>query len=499
MRSTAVQEWIDQAIVPEEIDRYLEGERDFIDQERMERELEEARNPDPKEIRDILAKSREIETLDTRETAALLNVKDPELWEEMGHTAGEIKKKVYDNRIVTFAPLYCSNLCVNDCTYCGFREGNPEEVRRILSMEEIARETEVLTSLGHKRLIVVYGEHPLSDASYMARSIETIYSVQTRGRKGVGQIRRVNVNAAPLKIRDFKPLLDVGIGTFQVFQETYHRERYAALHPGTVKGNYRWRLYAMHRAMEAGVDDVGIGALFGLYSWPFEVMGLVSHARELERRFDGVGPHTISFPRLNLSGGNDLAANTPYRVFEEDLKKIIIVLRLSVPYTGMILTAREPGELRRRLLPYGITQTDASTCIGIGGYAGASPDQKKEEQQFLLGDTRSLDEVIREFAEMGLITSFCTAGYRCGRTGDKIMGLLKSGREGKFCKLNAVLTFREWLDDYASEETRRVGEAVIRREMEEIAGDPEIRKMNLQGEFGTFYERISRGERDLYI
>ena len=499
MRSAAVQEWIDRAIAPEEIERYLDSGRDFIDEERIERELEEARNPDPKEIRDILAKSREIETLEPRETAALLNVKDPELWEEMGQVAGEIKRKVYDNRIVTFAPLYCSNLCVNNCLYCGFREGNPEEIRRTLSMEEIRKETEVLTSLGHKRLIVVYGEHPLSDASYMARSIETIYSVQTRGRKGVGQIRRVNVNAAPLKIEDFKPLREVGIGTFQVFQETYHRKRYGELHPGTIKGNYRWRLYAMHRAMEAGVDDVGIGALFGLYSWPFEVMGLVYHARELERRFDGVGPHTISFPRLNPSGGNQLSSNTPYRVFDEDLKKIIIVLRLSVPYTGMILTAREPGPLRHQLLPYGITQTDASTCIGIGGYTEALGGQKEEKQQFILGDTRSLDEVIREYAEMGLISSFCTAGYRCGRTGDKIMGLLKSGREGKFCKLNAVLTFREWLDDYASEETRKAGERVIARELAEIGEDSEICKMNLLGEFGSFYERISRGERDLYI
>jgi len=494
--------WMDSVIKEEEVRRYMDGEYDFIDDEQIWSKLLSNRNPDKKRIEDILQKSLAIETLTPDETAALLNVEDPELWDEIFKVAGEVKKKVYDNRIVTFAPLYCSNYCVNNCLYCGFRRENLREKRRKLSLEEVKEETKVLAGkIGHKRLIVVYGEHPLSDARYIADTIEAIYSVKVPTRNGFGQIRRVNVNAAPMSIDDLRLLRDVGIGTYQVFQETYSHELYAKVHPeGTIKHDYRWRLYCMHRALEAGIDDVAIGVLFGLYDWRFEVMGLLYHARELEKRFDGIGPHTISFPRLKPAAEAPFVQETKYKVSDEDFKKLVAVLRLAVPYTGLILTARETADIRRQLIPLGITQTDASTKIGIGAYSENYDEQEIERQQFIIGDPRSLDEVIRELAEMGYITSFCTAGYRCGRTGDRIMKLLRSGKEGKFCKLNAILTFREWLDDFASEQTRHVGEQIIEKEIEEVRMQvPENYSETVFNELLKYYERIKNGERDLYF
>lgn len=490
--------WMDMVIKEGEITKYMENGKDFINDEEIWEKLRKNQNPDPSRIREILQKSLSIETLTPDETAALLNVKDPELWEEIFDVAAKVKKKVYDNRIVTFAPLYCSNLCVNNCVYCGFRRDNHVIKRRVLTLEEVRREAEVLAGeIGHKRLIVVYGEHPKTGVEYIRDTIETIYSVKVKTRNGYGQIRRVNVNAAPMSIEELKILKEVGIGTYQVFQETYHHETYAKLHPkGTIKHHYQWRLYCHHRAIEAGVDDVGLGALFGLYDWRFEVMGLVYHARELEKRF-GIGPHTISFPRLEPAANTPFVQETKYKVSDEDFKKLIAVIRLSVPYTGMILTAREPAHIRREILASGmVTQTDASTKIGIGAYSERLSKQELERQQFEIGDPRSLDEVVRELAEMGYITSFCTAGYRCGRTGERIMSLLKTGKEAILCKLNAVLTFREWLDDFASEETKKVGEKVIQKELEELKTmvSPQVYSKLME-----YYERIKNGERDLYF
>lgn len=498
-QTTTVQEWAEQVIRPEEIGKYLIDGKDFINPEEIERQLEAAVNPEPQRIRDIIAKSLSITRLEPEETAALLNVTDPELLAEMGAAGGEVKRRVYDNRIVTFAPLYCGNLCVNNCLYCGFRKDNAGEKRQYLGMEKIRAEAEALAALGHKRSIVVFGEHPSTDAAYMAEAIRTIYEVRVKARKGWGAIRRVNVNAAPMKIDDLKKLHEAGIGTYQVFQETYHKETYRRVHPSGPKADYRWRLYALHRAMDAGIDDVATGALFGLYDWRFEVMGLLYHAIDLERHFSGIGPHTISFPRLNPAEGSSLAEHPEYRVSDDDFKKLITVIRLSVPYTGMIITARESAQLRREAIPLGCTQTDASTRIGIGAYSERYTAQEKDRQQFLLGDTRSLDEVIREFAEMGLITSFCTAGYRCGRTGDKIMGLLKTGTEGKFCKLNAVLTFREWLDDFASPETKAAGEKVIAKEIAAIRQMDFYKQSKLLQLFEDSYEKVEEGGRDLYL
>ncbi len=494
--------WIKKVIKEEEYKKYMNGEKDFINDDEIMQKIEKNKNPDPSKIRNIMKKSLEIQTLSPDETASLLNVTNPLLWEEIYETAAKIKKKVYDNRVVTFAPLYCSNYCVNNCLYCGFRRDNKEEVRRRLTLEEVKRETGVLAGkIGHKRLIVVYGEHPLSDAKYIANTIQAIYSVKAKTKNGYGSIRRVNINAAPMSIEDLSMLKEIGIGTYQVFQETYHHETYKKVHPsGTLKSNYQWRLYSMHRAFEAGVDDVAIGALFGLYDWKFEVMGLLYHAIELEKRF-GVGPHTVSFPRLTPAKNAPYVQKTKYKVSDENFKKLIAVIRLSIPYTGLIVTAREPARVRNEVLPM-CTQTDASTRIGVGAYSlwGKEKEQKLNRQQFLIGDDRELDTVVRELSEMGYITSFCTAGYRCGRTGKNIMELLKSGKEGSFCKLNAILTFREWLDDFASEETKRAGEKIIKREMEEVkksatrAYSPQVVE-----ELENYYKRIKNGERDLYF
>jgi len=490
------QTWADRRIVREEIDRYLRDGQHFIPHDAIEAALRAARAPEWTQLEDILQKSLAVQDLSPAEVASLTRVTDPDMLARMKETALAVKLKVYDNRIVTFAPLYLGNYCVNNCAYCGFKTDNIEAQRRVLDKAEIQREVQVLAGqIGHKRLIVVYGEHPKNDIDYILQSIRDIYDVRIPTRHGVGNIRRVNVNAPPFSVADLARLKDVGIGTYQVFQETYHRPTYERLHPSnTIKGDYLWRLYCMHRALEAGVDDVGIGALFGLYDWRFEVMGLVYHARELERA-TGIGPHTISFPRLEPALHASLSETSPYRVSDADFFKIMMIIRLAVPYTGMILTARETPEIRHEAIQMGVTQVDASSKIRIGGYDLGQQEQQQDSQQFILGDPRSLDEVIRELAQMGYISSFCTAGYRCGRTGKCIMDLLRDGAEGKFCKLNAVLTFREWLDDFSSEETRRVAEPVMEQEIREIKDT----MPGIYNKFKAYYDRICRGERDLYL
>lgn len=488
--------WIDSRIQPYQFEKYLKNGKDFISLANIPQRLRESKAPSGSQLSDILNKSLAIQNLTLDETATLLNVSDKDSLAEMRDTASKVKKKVYDNRIVTFAPLYLGNKCVNNCAYCGFRDENQHTKRKILSKQEILNEVKALTGrIGHKRLIVVYGEHPDTGIDYIVDSIKAIYSVSAKTKKSTSSIRRVNVNAPPLSVEELKILNEAGIGTYQVFQETYHNDTYAQVHPAyTLKGDYLWRLYAMHRALEAGIDDVGIGALFGLYDWKYEIMGLAAHAWELENTF-GIGPHTVSFPRL------ETAENTPYvkksfqNVTDEDFKKIITVIRLAIPYTGMILTARETPEIRREALNLGITQTDASSKIGIGSYSDKNDAQQGEKQQFFLGDTRTLDEVVYEQAMAGCITSFCTAGYRCGRTGKSIMKLLRTGAEGKFCKLNAVLTFREWLDDFASPKTKEAGEKLIEKEIAEI----KTQNPAYFNEFMGYYEKIKNGERDIYI
>ena len=490
--------WIENRIRPEETDKYLDGAGDFIDDILITRLVQDEREPDPAAVRDILAKSLAVQTLTLPELATLVRVRDPAVYAEMKAAAGAVKRKVYDNRIVTFAPLYLSSTCVNNCVYCGFRASNPAQVRRILDLDEVRRETAALAGkLGHKRLVVVYGEHPDSDADYIEETIRAVYSVKVPTRRGFGQIRRVNVNAAPMPIGELKRLQACGLGTFQVFQETYDRRVYARVHPAnTVKGDFRWRLTCMHRAQEAGIDDNGMGVLYGLADWRFELLAQLAHAREMER-FCGIGPHTLSFPRLEPACNTPFADRPENLISDDDFERVVVCARLAVPYTGLIITARESPAMRRRLAPLGVTQMDASANVGVGAYSRDADTsvQESERQQFVLGDSRSLDEVIREWASNGWITSFCTAGYRCGRTGKCIMDLLRTGAEGKFCKLNAILTFKEWLDDFATPETQAVGDALVRRELEEVrtgnpAAYPRLREA---------YDRIAAGERDIYF
>jgi len=503
MSQVSAKDWIRDVIKTDENSRFLQSGKDFINNELLSNALNNNQNSTKEEIRAIIQKAKDIQSLTIDETAKLLFVTDNDLWNEINEAALEIKRKVYDNRIVFFAPLYCSNLCVNNCAYCGFRTENEHEKRRILTLDEIRKETEFVLDNGHKRVIMVYGEHPQSDVHYMADTIRAVYSVERKapisGR--ISSIRRVNINAAPMSIDDLKLLKQAGIGTYQVFQETYHKETYAKVHPSnTLKGDYQWRLYALHRAQEAGVDDVSIGALFGLYDWRYEVLGLVSHAADLERVF-GVGPHTVSVPRITPALGSPLSTESKYLVNDDDFKKVVAVLRLALPYPGLIITARENPEIKRELIKLGCTQTDASTKIGIGAYQEAKNTKDLSSEQFTIGDPRSLDEIIKEVAEMGMISSFCTAGYRCGRTGDKIMGMLKHCVEGKFCKLNAVLTFREYLDDYASPETKALGEKLVEQEIGEIRNQNFFMKNEgrIFNEFMKDYEFIKQGSRDIYI
>ena len=500
---TSAADYTKNFIVQGEIDKYLPGGRHFIDDALITRLIAETdgQQPDPARVREIIAKSETTrETLLPEETAVLMQVTDPELFEEMRAAADRIKRAVYDNRIVVFAPLYMSNLCVNGCRYCGFREGNALQRRRVLTMDELKEEVDVLAGrIGHKRLIAVYGEHPTTSTEYIAETIETCYNRDVRApRTGckVG-IRRVNVNAAPLPVADLKVLRAVGIGTFQVFQETYNRKLYEQMHPAwSVKGNYDWRTTCFHRCLEAGVDDVGLGVLYGLCDWRYELLATVLHARDLERWFN-IGPHTLSFPRLEPASGTRVPEESPWLIDDATFARILVIARLSVPYTGIIVTARESPASRNRVLDHGMTQPDCSSNIAIKGYSDFAneAEQDKSRQQFMLGDNRSLDEMVRYLAGRGLITSFCTAGYRCGRTGGCIMDALKTGREGKFCKINAILTFREWLDDFASPETKAIGEEIIQKELAEVKEWlPKFYPTVLQQ-----YEATCRGERDLFF
>ena len=498
------QDYRENFVIQAEIDKYLPGGKHFIDEDLINRTLadSDAAEVDPARIREIIARSEQTcETLPIADVAQLMRVTDPGLLEEMRAAADRIKKKVYDNRIVFFAPLYVANPCVNGCRYCGFREGNAAQKRRILTMDEVREEIDVVAGrIGHKRLIAVYGEHPKTSTEYIAETIQTIYNHPCKAPKtgaSVG-IRRVNVNAAPLPVDDLKVLHEVGIGTFQVFQETYNRKLYEQMHPAwSVKGNYDWRTTCFHRCMEAGVDDVGLGVLYGLCDWRFEVLATVMHAHDLERWFN-IGPHTISFPRLEPASGTRVPEESPWLIDDDTFARIVTIMRLAVPYTGIIITARERPESRNRLLDCGMTQLDCSSNIAIKGYSDFANEahQEKERQQFMLSDNRSIEEMVKYLASRGTITSFCTAGYRCGRTGGCIMDALKTGREGKFCKINAVLTFREWLDDFAKDpETIRIGEELIHKELAGIEEwlpkfYPTVKKQ---------YDATCRGERDLFF
>ena len=464
-----------------------EGLESFIPTEKIEELLQSEQNPSESQIREIIAKSLEKNRLAPEETAALLNVSNPELKKLIRDGAHELKKTIYGNRIVLFAPLYVGNECINDCVYCGFRSSNKECIRATLSHEQLVQETQALESKGHKRLIMVYGEHPKYSPDFIAQTVQTVYDTKY----GKGEIRRVNINAAPLDIEGYRIVKSVGIGTYQIFQETYHQETYKTLHPRGPKSNFLWRLYGLDRAMKAGIDDLGIGALMGLYNWKFEVMGLLYHTIHLEETF-GVGPHTISFPRIEPAVGTEFTQNPPYKVSDEDFKQLIAIIRLSVPYTGMILTAREEAELRNEAIRYGISQIDAGSSIGVGDYS-AKDEESRKKSQFVLGDTRSLDDVIYELAQEGYIPSFCTSCYRAGRTGEHFMEFAIPGFVKRFCTPNALLTFAEYLYDYASKRTQQIGFELIDRELEKIEDE------NMKQAVKSKLEQMKEGKRDLYF
>ncbi|MBE3588233.1 MAG: [FeFe] hydrogenase H-cluster radical SAM maturase HydG [Thermoanaerobacteraceae bacterium] len=463
----------------------------FIDENKINSLLEEARTAPREMAREIITKGAEAKGLSPYEAAVLLHVEDPDTLELMYDTAYRVKEGIYGRRLVLFAPLYISNYCINNCRYCGYRRDNGELNRRRLTMDEIREEVVALEAMGHKRLAVEAGEHPREcPIDYVLEAIRTIYEVKDKN----GSIRRVNVNIAATTVEEYRLLKEAGIGTYILFQETYHRPTYRAMHPAGPKRDYDWHTTAMDRAMEGGIDDVGIGVLFGLYDYKFEVLGLLFHALHLEERF-GVGPHTISVPRLRPAL-NITLDNFPHLVPDNEFKKLVAVLRLSVPYTGMILSTREAPEFRDELISVGISQISAGSCTGVGGYKKEMDQGCREEDgtaQFQVEDRRSPDEVLRSICQSGYIPSYCTACYRKGRTGDRFMALARTGQIQNVCQPNAILTFKEYLMDYASPETRRIGEETIARHLNYIE-NPAVRRETM-----ARLEMIAAGARDLYF
>jgi 2-iminoacetate synthase len=473
--------------------RLTDGAVDFIEDAELDALLDRPAS-DSTETREVVAKALAKEPLTPGETAVLLRAEAPALVEEIFDAARRLKREVYGNRIVLFAPLYIGNECVNDCAYCAFRRSNRGVVRRTLTPDELDRQVVALENDGHKRLILVFGEHQSYDAEYIAGCVRRVYSV----RAGHGEIRRVNINAAPMDHEGFRLVKQAGIGTYQIFMETYNHAAYARAHPrGTRKGDYLYRLDALSRAFEAGCDDVGIGALFGLHDWRFDVLGLVEHANHLRRRY-GVGPHTISFPRLRPAAGTRLDRRR--LVGDADFKRLVAVLRLAVPYTGLILTARESAEIRRDVMAFGVSQIDAGSRIEIGGYTDRrawSPDgggQVMEREQFSLGDERTLDAVVRQLLDDGYVPSWCTACYRLGRTGEHFMEYAIPGFIQRFCTPNALTTLGEYLADYASPETREAGTRAIARQLDAMPDDA------AKAQLAERLRQIARGDRrDVYV
>lgn len=455
--------------------------KDIINEQKIFEILEKTKNPNSKKIGMILDKASNNQGLNLKEIGYLTNCGNPELIEKMFETARQIKWDIYGERLVLFAPLYVSNFCVNDCEYCGFHRRNTVP-RKKLTLEEVAKQVKILENMGHKRLLLEFGEHPIENPiDYVVDVIKTIYATKS----GKGEIRRVNINIAATNVEDYKKLKAAGIGTYQLFQETYHRPTYEKIHNGP-KADYERQLFSHDRAFEAGIDDVGLGVLFGLYDWRFEVLALISHAQYLDKKF-GIGPHTLSVPRFQPAesvGWQD----PPYPVSESELLKIIAILRMSVPYTGMIISTRERPEIRAKAFEIGISQTSAASRTSPGGY-------NKEEDlcQFSLADHRPIDRVIESILEQELLPSFCTACYRLGRTGHNFMDFAKPGNIQNFCRPNGVLTFQEYLEDYASDKVKNLGAKIIARYLEEIP-DPQIKQ-----ETKKRLDEIKQGRRDIYF
>lgn len=432
-------------------------------------------SPTHNQVEEVIKKSLSLQRVSIQECATLLNA-PKEIHPQIMAAAKELKAKIYGNRIVLFAPLYVGNLCSNSCDYCSFAATNSLVTRKTLNSQEIQSEVKSLTAEGHKRLILVYGEHPKYSANFIANSVKEVYKNKN--------IRRVNINAAPLGVEGFKVVKEAGIGTYQIFQESYNPAIYTQHHLAGKKADYNWRLTSLDRAIQAGIDDVGLGVLFGLNpDWKQEVLALIRHTNHLEACF-GVGPHTLSFPRITPAKG---ATNELFPLSDDNFLFLIAVLRLAVPYTGLILTARENAEFRAKAIEFGITQIDGGTKLEVGGY---NQESDKGGAQFSLNDNRSLKEIINELVDNNHIPSFCTACYRKGRTGEHFMSFSTSGHIKEFCAPNAILTFAEYLEECGSQELKLKGYEMIEREFKEIKNIEEVRRR---------VERIKSGESDLYF
>ena len=459
---------------------------EFIHHEEILDTLEYAQNNKDNRvlIEQLIEKAALCKGLTHREAAILLECNQPDLIERIFHLAKEIKQKFYGNRIVMFAPLYLSNYCVNGCVYCPYHAKNKTIVRKKLTQEEIRREVIALQDMGHKRLALEAGEHPsLNPIEYILESIQTIYSIKHKN----GAIRRVNVNIAATTVENYRKLKEAGIGTYILFQETYHKKSYETLHPTGPKHDYAYHTEAMDRAMEGGIDDVGLGVLFGLEMYRYEFAGLLMHAEHLEA-VHGVGPHTISVPRIKHADDIDPSA-FDNGISDDIFAKICALVRISVPYTGMIISTRESQQVREKVLPLGVSQISGASRTSVGGYAEGEPEEESSEQ-FDVSDQRTLDEVVNWLIKMDYIPSFCTACYREGRTGDRFMALCKNMQILNCCHPNALMTLKEYLEDYASEETKKLGMELIDRELEKIT-NPKVKQ--------TAYEHIhdiSEGKRD---
>ena len=456
----------------------------FIDREKLYG-LIDGSTPLETAVDTVLDKASKLKGLSLEEVALLLRVKDIAHIQKIMNTAKQVKEEIYGKRLVLFAPLYTGNVCVNNCLYCAFRSDNKELKRKILTMNEIAQETKSLLKEGHKRLLLICGETPRNDIDYICNAIRTTYAV----REGENYVRRINMELAPMSVEDFRKLKQEKIGTYVCFQETYDPIAYSEFHPdNTPKRDYENRLLVMDRAMEAGIDDVGLGVLFGLVDYRFEVLALMEHAAHLEAVF-GCGPHTVSVPRIEPADGSELSLQVPHPVSDDDFKKIIAIIRIAMPYTGIILSTRENDAIRNELINYGISQVSAGSRTNPGAYN----EESGAGSQFSLGDHRSLDEVISDMIDQGYIPSFCTGCYRMGRVGNDFMDLAKPGLIKQYCFPNALFTFREYLIDFASEQTRKKGLKLIEQLIKDIPQN--THKQQIEENLTS----IDAGKRDLYF
>lgn len=462
----------------------------IIEAEKITELLGNKQANDLPELNDIFDKALELKGLELDEISCLLNIDDNaiESLEKLFDTAFRIKEEIYGSRLVIFAPLYISNYCSNNCLYCGFRAENKRIVRELLSYEEIVEQTRLILEQGHKRVLLLMGEnHHKAPFDYLEGAIEAVYSaVDSKG----SNIRRINLEIAPLSNEEFQRLSKLKIGTYTVFQETYHRETYHNMHPSGKKADYDWRLETMDRALQNGMHDVGIGALFGLYDYRFEVLALIQHAFHLDKTY-GIGPHTISIPRIQPAQDAPFSHNIPYPVSDMQMKKLVAILRCAVPYTGMILSTREPIQLRRELFHLGISQISAGSRTSIGGYKQAL--NSEQSGQFDLNDCRTSGEIIEDVIKLGYVPSFCTSCYRLGRVGKDFMDSAKPGLIKLFCHPNGLTTLKEYLEDYADDEVKKLGNELIKKELDAIPNRKvrEITEENLR--------KIEQGSRDIYL